>query len=88
MHGEGTPKFTNDAGMREIRIGVREFECIGATPPYDHPHVYLDMGRETEIICPYCSTLYKFDAALKANEAVPADAVHHGTPTPREAVRL
>ena len=42
MHGEGTPKFTNDAGMREIRIGVREFECIGATPPYDHPHVYLD----------------------------------------------
>jgi uncharacterized Zn-finger protein len=76
MHGEGTPKFTNDAGVAEIRIGVHEFECIGATPPYDHPHVYLDMGRGTEIICPYCSTLYKFDAALKASEAVPATAIH------------
>jgi len=76
MHGEGTPKFTNDAGVPEIRVGVREFECIGATPPYDHPHVYLDMGRDTEIICPYCSTLYKFDASLKSGEAVPPSAVH------------
>lgn len=75
MHGEGAPKFTNDAGVPEIRIGVREFECVGATPPYDHPHVFLDMGRETEIVCPYCSTLYRFDAALKANEAVPANAL-------------
>lgn len=76
MHGEGAPKFTNDAGVPEIRIGVRELECIGATPPHDHPHVFLDMGRETEIVCPYCSTLYKFDAALKANEAVPAAAFY------------
>ncbi len=75
MHGEGAPKFTNDAGVPEIRIGVREFECVGATPPHDHPHVFLDMGRETEIVCPYCSTLYRFDAALKTNEAVPANAI-------------
>lgn len=75
MHGEGAPKLTNDAGVAEIRIGVREFECVGATPPHDHPHVFLDMGRETEIVCPYCSTLYKFDATLKANEAVPAKAL-------------
>lgn len=77
MHGEGAPKFTNDAGVAEIRVGIHEFECIGATPPHDHPHIFLDMGRETEIVCPYCSTLYKFDAALKANEAVPANALFH-----------
>jgi uncharacterized Zn-finger protein len=77
MHGEGTPKFTNDAGASEIRVGVREFECIGAKPPFDHPHIFLDMGRVPEIICPYCSTLYKFDDTLKANEAVPPSAVHH-----------
>ncbi|HMM14276.1 MAG TPA: zinc-finger domain-containing protein [Parvibaculum sp.] len=75
MHGQGTPKFSNDAGVSEIRIGVREFECMGALPPNDHPHVFLDMGRDTEILCPYCSTLYKFDASLKANESVPADAI-------------
>ena len=77
MHGPATPKFINDAGVAEIRIGVKEFECMGATPPNDHPHVYLDMGRGTEAICPYCSTLYKFDASLKADETNPASAVYH-----------
>jgi uncharacterized Zn-finger protein len=76
MHGPATPKFNNDAGASEIRIGVKEFECIGATPPYDHPHIYLDMGRAQEIICPYCSTLYKFDPALKSGETVPPSAVY------------
>ncbi|MAB14671.1 zinc-finger domain-containing protein [Parvibaculum sp.] len=75
MASTGAPKFANDAGLREIRIGVKEFECMGARPPHDHPHVYLDMGRETEIICPYCSTLYKFDETLGADRSEPADAI-------------
>lgn len=66
MHGPATPKFSNDQGAAEIRIGVKEFECVGATPPHDHPHIFLDMGRAQDIICPYCSTLYKFDDALSA----------------------
>jgi len=66
--GQPTPKFSNDAGVREIRIGAREFECMGASPPYDHPHVYLDMGAEDHIVCPYCSTLFRFDASLKHDE--------------------
>jgi len=66
MHSEGTPKFANDEGASEVRIGVKEFECIGATPPFDHPHIYLDMGRDSEIVCPYCSTLYKYDASQRA----------------------
>ena len=32
--------------------------CVGARPPFDHPHVFLDMGDDHEIICPYCSTLF------------------------------
>lgn len=75
MASTGTPKFANDAGLREIRIGVKEFECMGARPPHDHPHVYLDMGREAEIICPYCSTLYKFDEKLGTDGSDPADAI-------------
>lgn len=54
------PKISNDEGASEIFVSVKEFECIGAEPPYDHPHVYLDMGSETEIICPYCSTRYRY----------------------------
>ena len=74
MAAGATPKFRNDDGVKDIRVGVRELECIGATPPYDHPHVFLDMGRATEIICPYCSTLYRFDSSLPADQSVPASA--------------
>jgi len=69
------PHFHNTNGVTSIRVGAREFQCIGALPPYDHPHVYLDMGDEDEIVCPYCSTHYKFDPALKPGQAEPADSV-------------
>ncbi len=58
------PHFQNDPGVPVIEIGAREFMCVGATPPFDHPHVFLDMGDDNEIICPYCSTLYRHDASL------------------------
>ena len=62
MAQSGIPKISNDIGASEIFIAVREFECIGASVPHDHPHVYLDMGGEDEIICAYCSTRYRFKA--------------------------
>ena len=65
------PHFRNDVGAAVIRIGVKEFQCMGASPPYDHPHVYLDMGEENEIVCPYCSTRYVFDASLGPDETIP-----------------
>lgn len=77
MAHAGTPYFLNDAGLREIRIGAKEFKCMGASPPYDHPHVFLDMGGDTEIICPYCSTLFRYDAGLPAGGAEPSSAVYH-----------
>ncbi|MEZ5842706.1 MAG: zinc-finger domain-containing protein [Hyphomicrobiaceae bacterium] len=72
MAGHTVPHFANDGGADRITIGVREFQCMGARPPFDHPHVYLDMGRDAQIICPYCSTLYLFDARLKPEESEPA----------------
>jgi uncharacterized Zn-finger protein len=65
------PHFHNDPGVPVIDIGAREFMCVGATPPYDHPHVFLDMGEDKEIICPYCSTLYRFDPSLDSHAARP-----------------
>ena len=39
------PKFLhNDYGAPEVGIDAKEFECIGATPPHDHPHIYISMG--------------------------------------------
>jgi uncharacterized Zn-finger protein len=64
-------KFHNQPAVPEIRLGVRQFNCIGALPPHDHPHVYLAM--ETAVLCPYCSTLFRFDARLAPTETDPAD---------------
>ena len=67
------PHFHNDPGVPVIEIGAKEFMCVGATPPYDHPHVFLDMGEDNEIICPYCSTLYRFDPKLDSHAARPPE---------------
>src|SRR6201992_2835170 len=69
------PHFHNDAGVPVIEIGSQEFMCVGAHPPFDHPHVFLDLGNDNEIICPYCSTLYRFATDLKAGEARPPECV-------------
>ena len=75
-----TPHFHNTAGHRAISIGVKEFMCIGARPPFDHPHVFLDMGDASEMVCPYCSTLYRYGDKLDRGETVPPDGVWHADP--------
>jgi len=69
MARRGYAKFRNDRAVPEIRIGVREFNCIGVSPPLDHPHVYLNMGESETILCPYCATLFRFDPRLRFSEA-------------------
>lgn len=67
------PLFFNEMGVRSIEIGVAAFDCMGALPPDDHPHVYLTMGDQTDILCPYCSTVYRFNPALRWNETSPVN---------------
>ena len=43
------PHFHNDAGVPVIEIGSQEFMCVGANPPFDHPHVFLDLGNDKSI---------------------------------------
>ncbi|KRE00138.1 hypothetical protein ASE63_08570 [Bosea sp. Root381] len=76
MADHGIPHFHNDAGVAVIHVSAHEFMCIGAKPPFDHPHVYLDMGSDHEIVCPYCSTLFKYDASLKAGTCSPPECAH------------
>jgi uncharacterized Zn-finger protein len=77
--GQICPQFRNDGGVKEIHIGAREFECIGATPPQDHPHVYLEMGKDDWFLCPYCSTKFRFDSSLHEFEADPPECVFRVT---------
>lgn len=65
------PHVANDLGVEKVFVGVKELKCMGARSPFDHPHVYLDMGADTQILCPYCSTLYVHDARLHADVTDP-----------------
>jgi len=69
------PHFQNDGGVARIEIGVKAFMCVGASDPYDHPHVYLDMGDDEQKVCPYCSTLFVFKDGLKAEESNPPNCL-------------
>ena len=67
------PHFHNNPGVPVIEIGAREFMCVGETPPFDHPHIFIDMGSANEAICPYCSTLFRHNAGLGPRAARPAE---------------
>ena len=73
----GYPRYFNDIGVREIRIGATEFHCIGALPPQDHPHIYLNMEGKPQILCPYCSTRYIYDERLRPDETEPAKCFYN-----------
>ena len=77
MAFKSTPHFQNDIGVTTIHVGSKEFMCIGARPPFDHPHIFIDMGDDNEAICGYCSTLYRYNPSLKADQTNPPGCVFH-----------
>jgi uncharacterized Zn-finger protein len=71
MAGHTIPHFQNDGGHRVIEVGT------GASVPYDHPHIFIDMGHDNEKVCSYCSTLYRYNPSLKAEQTNPPGCVFH-----------
>jgi uncharacterized Zn-finger protein len=75
MAHSSVPHFHNSDGLPRILVGSKEFQCVGALPPFDHPHVFLDIGKDNEIVCPYCSTLYVYNPDLAPGTSEPLSAV-------------
>lgn len=76
MANKTIPHFKNDVGVHAIQVGAKEFMCIGASPPFDHPHVFLDMGSEDETICQYCSTVFRYRKDLDPGSCLPSDCLY------------
>ena len=68
--------FLNDLGVPHIMVGVLNFECIGASPPHDHPHIFLEMGESMDILCPYCATRFSFDGTLARRQTRPPNCCY------------
>jgi uncharacterized Zn-finger protein len=64
MEPKATLHVHNAGGLRRIRVSVKEFMCVGDLPPFDHPHIFIDMGAQDEVVCPYCSTVFAYDGTL------------------------
>lgn len=71
MAASTIPHYKNDLGVPAIKVGVKEFMCCGASEPHDHPHVFLDMGDDHQIVCPYCSTLFTHAGDLGTSRTDP-----------------
>jgi uncharacterized Zn-finger protein len=71
----GVPHFHNEPGVPVIEVGSKELMCIGALPPFDHPHIFIDMGSDHEAVCSYCSTLFRYRADLGAGRANPVECL-------------
>jgi uncharacterized Zn-finger protein len=54
---EVVPHFHNEPGVPVIQIGAKEFMCIGALPPQDHPHVFCDMGNDLKTTWNMCAII-------------------------------
>ena len=74
MAHSSTPHFHNTEGLKRIEVGSKEFMCVGALPPFD---IYIDMGKDSEAVCSYCSTLYVFNPQLAPGTSHPLSAVYH-----------
>ena len=40
-------------------VRSKKVSCDGGGGTLGHPKVYLEMGNENEIVCPYCSKLFR-----------------------------
>ncbi|WP_168464201.1 zinc-finger domain-containing protein [Wolbachia endosymbiont of Ctenocephalides felis wCfeT] len=54
--------------MSEVRVNHRKVCCHGDEEDgsFGHPLIYLDMGKEEEIACPYCEKTFIYDCTVEA----------------------
>jgi len=48
-----------DIKNKELQVvSSSNVACDGGGGVLGHPKIYLDMGKEKKIVCPYCSKLF------------------------------
>lgn len=49
-----------------VAVSDKSVSCEGGQGALGHPLVYLEIGSEGEIVCPYCSKRFVYKAKKKA----------------------
>lgn len=56
-----TPKTPERGQLEEVFTAKKRVNCDGPTFSR-HPRVYLNMGNDGRVYCPYCSRTFVYDA--------------------------
>ncbi|MDA5192700.1 zinc-finger domain-containing protein [Govanella unica] len=46
-----------------VLVSSHAVSCDGGEGALGHPRVYLNLGSDNRVECPYCDRLYLFDAS-------------------------
>ena len=66
--------------MRRLIAALIVLAGLAPLPALAHPHIFIDMGKDTETVCSYCSTHYVFNPQLAPGTSEPLSAVYHAEP--------
>ena len=53
-----SPEIKSEQNKDVEYVYPKKLSCAGVEGPLGHPKVYLDMGDDNQIVCPYCSKLF------------------------------
>ena len=62
------------AAPETIYVDTKRLSCDGGGGALGHPRVYLEMGGDDKVECPYCDRLYIYDPKKSAEAKAPASA--------------
>lgn len=51
----------------QITVSTKRVACDGGGGALGHPKVYLNLGPDGHVECPYCSRLYKLREGARAH---------------------
>ena len=52
-----------------IQVNEKRVACDGGNGPLGHPRIFLEIGAEGEVVCPYCSRQYILSGTEKTDAA-------------------
>ncbi len=44
-----------------VKVNKKKVFCDGGSLSLGHPRVYLNMGSNNEVVCPYCSKKFVYE---------------------------
>ena len=53
------------AEFETIIVDTTHVACDGGNGPLGHPRVFLNMGHDRQVVCPYCSRTYQLAEGAK-----------------------